>query len=70
MYREAVAFQSPGLLQPWDKPMLAINPERVATLTIVASGRNRVAVDSFDFCDPRVAEAATLGFGTQPLRGI
>jgi hypothetical protein len=39
-YREAVAAQSPGLLQPWVMQSLFINPERVAAL-----GHNRVAVE-------------------------
>ena len=61
--REAVTSQSPGLLQPWGIGA-SFNPERVAPV-----GRNRVAVESDIQLVPRVAAAATLGSGTQPLCG-
>ena len=36
---------------------------------LIHKGRNRVAVGMNEFVQPRVAEAATLGFVTQPLCG-
>jgi hypothetical protein len=35
IYREAVATQSPGVLQPWETDTRDINPERVAPKTVL-----------------------------------
>jgi hypothetical protein len=77
-YREAVATQSPGLLQPWDHRRQPTNRNAVAarlrvprnTIDATAenrSGRNPFRVDKSGAMVPRVE--ATLGFESQPLRG-
>ena len=63
-YREAVASQSPGLLQPWVRKGNHFQPG-----TGCISKRNRVAVVGSFHLSPRVAEAATLGSDPQPLCG-
>ena len=82
-YREAVTSQSPGLLQPWVRFVHLLSTRNglrplpiyvgfdcsAGSNLVCDGGRNRVAVECSEFAIPRVAEAATLGSGTQPLRG-
>jgi hypothetical protein len=74
LYREAVASSSPGLPSRFGYPGItsendSFNRNAVASYPIYFKRRNRVAVGSNAFASTRVAEAATLGWRTQPLRG-
>ena len=78
-YREAVATQSPGLLQPWEIKRTKMQPGTGCILAELS-----VAIDNKDVRNP-ITDAtalrliwfgalprveATLGSASQPLRGI
>src|SRR5437879_5511790 len=72
LYPEGVADQSPGLPRqrlPWDRSLPLAYPEGVASKAR-ARMMQPLRGSSWRFERPRVAaDAATLGFGLQPLRG-
>ena len=58
------------LLLPWELKHEGVNRNAVASDAVQPKlVRNRVAVERLGYSLPRVAEAATLGFERQPLRG-
>jgi len=68
---EGAEARSPGLplRLPWDRKKRGVLNRKAVASARPRTGRNRFAVGGPDHFLPRVAEAATLGFETQPLGG-